>query len=152
MGYHRVSTLGPHLVQAVIHRDRVEGQADTKIWEADFVLAPIDQEDFCKALELKRPQLGAARRGSRGHARFYKELHEATQQLHDYRDAFESTRTRDLFRGTYGVDVFRPDLQLVIGRDWEASERQAMMKFQKANFVTIRSWDGELRRLRQKFE
>jgi len=144
---HEYATVIP---EAVIQRDGTANK-QKRIWEADFVLAPAHQDEFCKILELKSPLLGSARTAQRGHARFYKELHEAIQQLHDYHDAFYSLRTRELFRGKYGLDVYRPDLHLIIGRRWSPDESAAIMTLQKNNFVKISSWDGELERLSRMF-
>jgi|GEM_PF-6778307 hypothetical protein len=134
--------------EAVIHREQGEVTAP---WEADFILSPADQEAFCRVIELKRPQFGTAKKARRGHSKFYKELHEAIEQLRDYHEAFASLSTREKFREKYGVEVFKPDLQLIIGRRWTPDEHRDMMELQRRRFVEIRSWDGELARLRRLF-
>ncbi len=134
--------------EAVIHRESGEVTAP---WEADFILSPADQEAFCKIIELKRPQFGTIKKERRGHAKFYRELHEAISQLRDYHEAFDSISTREKFQDRYGVEVFKPDLQLIIGRRWTSKEHQAMLVLQRRQHVEIRSWDGELDRLRRLF-
>jgi uncharacterized protein YegP (UPF0339 family) len=131
--------------EAVIHREA----SPSGVWEADFVLAPRDQEEFCKIIELKRPGLPVLRKPRRGHAKFSEELYSAVGQLRDYAAAFDSHKTRELFRERYGVNVFAPAMQLVIGRRWDAGMDAEMKRFQDLHRVKVTSWDAELARLRR---
>jgi hypothetical protein len=131
--------------EAVIHREN----SQVGIWEADFVLAPRDQEEFCRIIELKRPGVSVLRQRRTGHARFSSQLHDAVGQLRDYAAAFNSARTREVFQDRYGVTVFAPSMQLVIGRRWDAGMDNEMKRFQEHQRVKVTSWDAELARLRR---
>jgi uncharacterized protein YegP (UPF0339 family) len=131
--------------EAVIHREA----SRIGVWEADFVLAPRDQEEFCRIVELKRPGLPVLREPRRGHAKFSQQLYDAVGQLRDYASAFDSRRTREIFQERYGVHVFAPSMQLVIGRRWDTSLDQDMKRFQEQHRVKVTSWDAELARLRR---
>jgi hypothetical protein len=131
--------------EAVIQRETNR----SGVWEADFILAPKDQEEFCKIVELKHPRIPIVRNPNRGHARFSHNLHEAVRQLRDYASAFDSQKTREIFHERYGVKVFAPNMQLVIGRRWDGRVDEHMKRFQEENRVKVTSWDAELARLRR---
>jgi len=120
-------------------------------WRADFVLHPLDEASFCKVLELKPPQFSVERSPSHSHMRFYANLHAALTQLRDYGEAFHSTQTRQRFRDQYGIDVFRPDLQLIAGRKWDFMHIRNMQELQRRQMVTFDNWDAAIEKLRRKF-
>lgn len=132
--------------QAIIRPDARKAN-----WRADFVLHPRDQVGFCKIVELKLPSQPLFKRDRSGHSNFYFELHSAVQQLRDYGAAFSNLRTRELFQNAYGVDVFKPDLQLVVGRRWDVAHIDAMLERQRRDSVEIVDWDTTIDRLRRKF-
>ena len=127
---------------------REDGDSD---WVADFVLHPFDQTKFCKILELKVPRILTSRTPKTGHARFYTNLLDAIRQLRDYGKAFHSPATRRTFREKYKIDVFLPDLHLVVGRKWDLMHMKAMHELQRDNVISIDDWDTLLARLRRQF-
>lgn len=120
-------------------------------WRADFVLKPIDELDFCRILELKLPQMSTLRNTRSGHSQFYAELLDAISQLRDYGEAFNSERTRTLFKEKYGVDVYKPELQLIAGRRWELIHRRRLLELQRRSGVHITDWDAHLEALKRRF-
>lgn len=124
---------------------------DSHEWRADFVLHPFDQTAFCKVLELKVPTLRTARRPRAGHSQFYVELLEAINQLRDYGAAFRDHATRRRFSELYGVEIYRPDLQLITGRKWDKEYMERLLEVQRRNEVRITDWDSHLEALRRKF-
>lgn len=132
--------------QAVIKPD------DRRVnWRADFVLHPTFQTDFCKILELKLPDARSVKDPKSGHNAFYYEMHKAVEQLRDYGSAFSSSVVRNRFSRAYGVDVFKPDLQLVIGRKWEVAHVGTMLERQRRDGVGIIDWDTLIEKLERKF-
>lgn len=137
--------------------DRVVPQAvispDDRLvnWRADFVLHPYDQVNFCKIVELKLPSEPLIKTERSGHNNFYYNLHGAIQQLRDYGAAFTSTGTRKKFKDVYGIDVFKPDLQLVIGRKWDVKHINIMLERQRRDTLGIVDWDSQIEKLRRKF-
>lgn len=120
-------------------------------WRADFVLCPIDQISFCKVLEIKVPHLPIERMDWSGHDRFFTKLYQAINQVRDYAEAFSNSETRRRFRQRYGVDVYRPLAQLVVGRRDHIKGRHSIHDLQARNLVEITDWDTYLDRLRRQF-
>jgi acyl carrier protein len=124
---------------------------DASEWKADFVLHPFDQTAFSKVLELKMPRLRTAREPKSQHSRFYADLFAAINQLRDYGAAFHDRGTRARFKEMYGIEVYRPDLQLITGRKWDKEYMERMLELQRRNDVRITDWDSHLEALRRKF-
>jgi len=120
-------------------------------WRADFVLHPHSQTDFCKIIELKLPSVPVVKAERSGHRDFYRHLNSAVQQLRDYGEAFANADTRERFKGAYGMDVFKPDLQLVIGRKWDVAQIGVMLERQRRDSLGIVDWDTLVDKLRRKF-
>lgn len=118
-------------------------------WRADFILHPLDQLRFCQILELKLPEARMLRRGRAGHAQFYAELMNAINQLRDYGEAFHDSLTRAKFKDAYGIDVYRPDLHLVIGRRAYIQSFEKFREVQRRHSVEIEDWDTLIDRLRR---
>jgi acyl carrier protein len=132
--------------QAVIIPD------DRKVnWRADFVLHPYDQVNFCKIVELKLPSELLVKADRSGHSNFYYNMHKAVQQLRDYRASFGSMGTRENFHNAYGINVFKPDLELVIGRKWDVDHIGVMLERQRRDSLGIVDWDTMVEKLRRKF-
>lgn len=134
--------------EAVINREIGEVTAP---WEADFVLSPFDQSEFCKIIELKRPQLPTVKKKSVNHSNFYVGLRDALDQIRDYYNAFNSKYTQDKFKDRYGVDVYRPNLQLIIGRQWNDNDKRKMLDLQRDRNIQISSWDSILERFKRSY-
>jgi len=120
-------------------------------WEADFVLRPFDQSNFCKILELKIPQFNIIKKERSGHINFYSELNTAIQQLKDYYKAFHNENTKKIFAEKYKTNVFEPDLQLLIGRKWDIKYNSNMLSLQRDSNIKINDWDTLTEQLKRKF-
>ncbi|HWJ29143.1 MAG TPA: Shedu anti-phage system protein SduA domain-containing protein [Flavisolibacter sp.] len=120
-------------------------------WEADFVLIPFDECEFCKIIELKLPNVTLERSEKNGHPRFTSKLLHAIQQLKDYAKAFQSKETRKKFQERYGTDVYRPDLQLVIGRKGNIQFKDTFVDKQKDEGIRITDWDTFLEKAKRRF-
>ncbi len=131
--------------QAVINTD------DDINWKADFFLVPHDQLQFCKILELKLPNETIGMKSRSGHMSFSKKLYLAIEQLKDYSKAFHSQRTKEKFKAKYQVDVFHPDLQLIIGRKGDMKLKKEFLSFQKDQGVKVSDWDSYLQSIKRKF-
>jgi hypothetical protein len=118
-------------------------------WRADFVLHPFDQLSFCKVLEIKPPQLPIQRTDKSGHGRFFSHLVQAIGQVKDYAEAFASPDTRTRFQEKYGIHVYRPEAQIIIGRRKHIKTMRHLLDLQHRNFVQISDWDTYLERLRR---
>jgi hypothetical protein len=131
--------------QAVIVKE------DDQIWKSDFILKPKDQYAFAKVLELKIPSIPIIKRPQAGHVTFSAKIWNAIQQLKDYRNAFNSVKTRDIFRKKYGIDVFKPDLHLIAGRKWDIQVMDAVRELQENEPVKIENWDSFIDRLKRTY-
>ncbi len=134
--------------------DRVIAQAcivtEQGNWYADFVLVPIDQRAFCQVLELKRPSTRLLRKRITGHSVFTQHLWSAITQLRDYGEAFDDARVRERFKEVYGVEVFKPELVLVAGRQWDLNLNQRIQDMQRREQVLLVDWDSYLAKLRRR--
>lgn len=136
----------------IIPQARIVPEIDqSRTWRADFVLHPFDQNNFCKILELKPPEVPTFRKASHGHPLFYAELKAAIDQLRDYGEAFHSTVTREKFYETYRTRVFKPDLQLIIGRKWDLIHMQHLLDIQRRSQLAIVDWDTLLDKMKRTF-
>lgn len=124
---------------------------NSKNWNADFILVPFDQFQFCKILELKLPSADIRQREKSGHVTFSSKLYKSIQQLKDYAKAFQSSMTRERFRTKYRVDVFSPDLQLVIGRSGDIKFKENYLDIQREHGVSVSDWDTYLQNIKRKF-
>lgn len=123
--------------------------SDLKEYRADFILVPVDQNAFCKIIELKIPQVGTVKKSNNPHDPFYHSLHSAISQLRNYYKAFNDQKTRTLFKNKYGVEVFQPDLQLIIGKEISDLEVKKLLEFQREHFVKIDDWTTHLNKLKR---
>ena len=131
--------------QATISRD-----GDSP-WKADFVLAPINQTDFARIVELKIPSLPLTKRPQSGHFSFSAKLWNALSQLRDYERAFDKEQVRENFKNNYGVDVYKPDLHLIAGRRWNFEWVDNIRELQRTTPVKIEDWDSVLDRLKRRY-
>jgi acyl carrier protein len=144
----------PHLLTGDDY-DRVVPQAvisrgEQTPWRADFVLAPIGQTEFAKVIDLKLPQVSLTVSPKSGHVSFSAKLFRSIEQIRDYGRALDSTEVRDRFRERYGIDVFKPDLQLIIGRKWDLAWIDNIKALRKETQVSIETWDDMIDRIRRR--
>lgn len=121
-------------------------------WEADFVLVPFNQHDFCKILELKLPKERLFSKETNGHMRLSSKLYHSLQQIQDYHNAFNSKDTRCHFFERYGTDVYRPELQLIIGRRGEMQLKKNFIDKQRKLNIKIVDWDSFLEKAKRRFD
>lgn len=126
---------------------------DQKIydWKADFILSPFNQFEFAKILELKLPTVKTTRTKKPDHTSFTSQIWHSLRQIRDYAEAFDNTSVRTKFKEAYKVDIFRPDLHLVIGRSWDISQMDTIKKMKKDSQIKIETWDEMLARLKRHF-
>lgn len=125
-------------------------RVEDKPWNADFILKPFSQTDFCKIIEIKRPQVPIQLKEASGHRKFSHQLYSAIQQVKDYAEAFNEQHTRAKFKEKYGVDVVYPEMHIIIGRAGHIIDTNSIMEFQNRNNVRIEDWDTFLKKLKAK--
>lgn len=135
--------------------DRVVPQAfisrnDQVPWRADFVLAPVNQTEFAKVIDLKLPRERLTLRPVSGHVSFSAKLHHSIEQLRDYGRAFDDEDVRERFHERYGIDIYKPDLQLIIGRRWDLEWIDNIRSLRKETEVAIETWDDLIERIRRR--
>lgn len=119
-------------------------------WRADFILVPYDQLTFSKILELKLPSSGTSLPSKSGHDNFYNELYKAISQIKDYHRSFDSPAVKQRFKEKYKTDVFKPDMQLIIGRRKDIKSVRGIQTLQKENQIVITDWDSLCEQLKRK--
>ena len=132
--------------QATISRE------DSAHWHADFVLAPVNQTEFSKILELKLPKVPLTLKPRRAHISFSAKAWAAICQLRDYGRAFDSKAVRKRFKDKYKVDVYKPDLHLIAGRRWDFQWLDNIQELRKTTPIRIEDWDSALDRLKRRYE
>lgn len=134
--------------QATIVKD------DSITWKADFVLVPSDQLSFSKILELKLPSTKISLKERSGHHNYSQQLLNAIRQLQDYHTAFDSERTKQKFKEKYQTDVFKPDLQLVIGRRGDIHNSTDFLQLQRNSLLNlnVKDWDSFYEQLKKKYK
>lgn len=80
----------------------------------DFVLRPVSH-DLWDVVELKRPQVPLITYQG-GRPQFTRRVASGISQIHYYAEALEDRAVRNRLDRRYGIDMFRPRLQLIIGR------------------------------------
>ena len=133
------------LPQAVIIRD------DKTAWKPDFVLTPKNQLEFIKVLDLKIPSMEITKRPNSGHYNFSAKLWNGIMQVRDYSREFDKNSVRERFKNKYNIDVYKPDLHLIVGRKWDVHLIDRMRELQRETQVKIEDWDTVLDRLRRNF-
>ncbi len=124
---------------------------NNEYWSADFILKPINQFDFCKIIELKRPSLQTYLRDINRHSTFSSKLYKAINQLKDYWEAFCNKYTQEVFSTKYKFNVYKPDLHLIIGRKWDVTDTRIILDFQRRHNLKIETWDDFLCKLKKKY-
>jgi hypothetical protein len=120
-------------------------------WLADFVLVPHDQIAFARVLEIKSPWIQIEGHPRADHAHFYADLHQALQQVLDYAEALADARVAKRFSEHYGLEIYRPDAQLILGRRNHIRSLQRLVDIQKRSSVHIVDWDTCIERLRRQY-
>jgi len=132
--------------QAIISRD------DSSSWRADFVLAPVNQNEFCKIVELKLPNVPLVTKPHHGHIDFSSKIWHAIRQLRDYAQAFDDHKVRERFREKYQTDVYKPEMHLIAGRRWNFWWMDNIRQILRSTPVKIEDWPSVLDRLKRRYE
>ena len=133
------------LPQAVIEKD------DNSNWRPDFVLTPKNQYEFAKIIDLKIPSMQTTIRPKSGHYNFSAKLYNAINQIRDYSKEFDKLSVRERFKNKYQVDIYKPDLHLIVGRKWDIKILDKMRELQRETLVKIEDWDTALERLKRNY-
>jgi len=131
--------------QAVIVKD------DNTQWKPDFVLAPKNQIEFAKVLDLKIPSMQIHKRPNSGHLNFSAKLWNGISQVKDYSREFDKQSVRDRFKNKYNIDVYKPDLHLIAGRKWDIMLMDRMRELLRETQVKVEDWDTTLERLKRNY-
>lgn len=91
-------------------------EPDGRVLVPDFLVKRGESPQWV-LIELKRPQAKLVT-GPSGRRRLTAQVAEAIAQLQYYRDYFESPSNRDTIKRKYGIEVFRPRMVVVVGRDY----------------------------------
>jgi len=115
----------------------------------DFILEPVSSSDFWKILELKRPNEKIVRIFNDNRKGFNSKILEVVQQLREYRDYFENPVYRRRL-SDIGITVFRPQLSVIIGRDYGQLTIEEIIKA-KADFgnIEITTYEELIEKARQ---
>jgi hypothetical protein len=115
----------------------------------DFFLEKIDS-DFCDILDLKRPTADLVRL-QKNRVRFRDCVMEAVAQINYYRNWFEDKRNRDLFRSTYGLNSFKPQVVVVIGRRQSYYNEVQRIKLESSlpRWITLTTYDDIIEKVNQ---
>ena len=119
--------------QLVLERD------DDGPLKPDFILEPFD-DAFCDILDIKLPTQ-ALFVGRKDRATLAAGLHEVAAQLREYAAYFEQEKYRKLVRQKYGLQLYRPRLIAIVGRDMKQMSkpefRRAITEYDNLQFMTF---------------
>jgi len=120
---------------------------DTPALIPDFLINPGTNEPWA-IVELKRPSVKLTL-GQRGRRRLSSQIFEAIAQLRNYSEFFESPDNREEFKRKYGMDIYKPRLVVVLGRDYGELTRNETIKL-RSQFpdVEILTYGDLLQRLK----
>lgn len=124
--------------QLILHEDSGERLIP------DFFLERIDS-DMCDICDLKRPTAALVRRQER-RERFGDVVMEGVAQLERYRNWFEDSQHRSVFRRKYGLTAYRPRVVLIIGRraDFFSEVERLRLAGLLSSHVDVRTYDDVL--------
>lgn len=109
----------------------------------DFFLCRTDT-GLCDILDLKLPKHKVVT-GPERRRQFSKELKDAIAQLREYRDYFDDKAHRQMFRDTYKLEAYKPNVSVVIGRSSSFRSTYERQKIQLDTYVKIITYDDILR-------
>jgi acyl carrier protein len=121
-------------------------------WRADFILAPISQTEFSKIIEFKLPSMSLVKKPTGKHFSFTSKLWGAICQLKDYGRAFDMPKVHEEFKRKYGRDVYKPDLHLIAGRQWDLQWIDNIRDLRRTVPIQIEDWDSALDRLKRRYQ
>lgn len=115
----------------------------------DFFMEKVDS-DFCDILDLKRPTAELVRL-QKNRVRFRESVMEAVAQLKYYRDWFDDKQNRTLFKNKYGLNSFKPQVVIVIGRKQNYYHEITKIQLETTlpRWVTLTTYDDIVDKVRQ---
>lgn len=114
----------------------------------DFLLEPINDNEFCDILEIKRPSSKVFVL-QRNRERFSAAVMEGVAQLRVYSEYFENKSLREKVEDKYGLSCFRPKLFLIIGRLGDIDPTTKRRLASTMPEVTIKTYDELLMRMKR---
>jgi hypothetical protein len=97
-----------------LHAQLTLFRQDAPALRPDFFLEKADST-FCDIVDLKKPNACLVKH-PRNRPGFVSALYDAIHQLREYRDYFEDAARRKAFERKYGLQAYRPDVTVIIGR------------------------------------
>jgi hypothetical protein len=105
----------------------------------DFILEPYDDE-WCDILDIKLPSQSLIV-GTKDRATLAAGIHEVVAQLREYAAFFEQDKHRTFVREKYGLQIYKPRLIAVVGRDirqmTDPQIRRAMTAYSDVRIMTF---------------
>jgi hypothetical protein len=105
----------------------------------DFILEPYN-DAFCDILDIKLPSQKFFV-GRKDRENLAAGLHEVAAQLREYASYFEEEKYRKFVREKYGLNVYKPRLIAIVGRDMrqmtEDKFRRALTVYDNLRFMTF---------------
>ena len=68
------------------------------------------------------------------------------------RGVTDKHEVREKFNKKYGCDVYKPDLQLIAGRQWDLQWIDNIRELRKTVPIQIEDWDSVLNRLKRRYK
>lgn len=130
-----------------IHSKIVLEKSDSNQLIPDFLLEPLDTNNLCDILDLKKPNQKIFIM-KKNRVRFSSAIHESVAQLRTYGNYFEEKKHRNKIYKEYGLLSYKPKLFVIIGRSSgidPISKKQIESDFPN---VTIRTYDDILARMK----
>ena len=133
--------------RAILVRDLSLNLTET---DNSIVLQPIGQSDFCKKLNFERPQSILVMPETSGKTQFYARLLESIQQYRDCGMVFNDYETNEKFRGIYSDSMYKPELQLIVGKTWDVDHMSTLFDKRRKQ-ILIENWDTLVEKMNKKF-
>jgi mannose/fructose/N-acetylgalactosamine-specific phosphotransferase system component IIB len=133
------------------HAHVVLGKGDGSELIPDFMLEPVSRDRLCDILEIKLPktELFVLKKNR---ARFSSAVHEACAQLREYRDYFENEMNRSSVKEKFGLEAFRPQMIVVIGRRGKVSPIEFSKISSGLPDIQLKTYDDLLQKMHAKLK
>lgn len=132
-----------------IHSKIVLQKSDGNQLIPDFLLEPLDTNNLCDVLELKKPNQDIFIMKNNRH-RFSSAVHESVAQLRTYGNYFEEEKHREKVHREYGLLSYKPKLFVIIGRSGGIDPISKKLIESDLPNINIRTYDEILARMKSK--